>query len=85
METLLRRAASCALFALVVGAAAPARADLTFPAGSLIIPSGASFQSDCGAVSMYGFVYNVLRANAWLQENGYGKIEVNYAIKENKG
>ena len=75
---------SCVLFALVVGAAAPARAEITFKAGSLIIPSGASYQSDCGAVSMYGLVYNVLRANQWLAANKYTPIRIYYAYKDTK-
>ena len=40
-----------------------------FNAGALIIPSGASFQTDCGAVSEYGLVYDILRANQWLAAN----------------
>ncbi len=83
MESLIRRT-SCVLFALVVGAAAPARAEITFAAGSLIIPAGASYQSDCGAVSMYGLVYNVLRANQWLAANRYTPIRVYYTYKDSK-
>ncbi|MBS2021128.1 MAG: hypothetical protein JST92_01870, partial [Deltaproteobacteria bacterium] len=42
------------------------RAD-TFPAGSLIIPTSASYQDPCGMVSAYGLVYTVLRANDGLR------------------
>lgn len=68
----------------MASAAAPARADITFAAGSLIIPSGASYQSDCGQVAMYGLVYNVLRANQWLAANHYTPIRVYYAYKDTK-
>lgn len=84
VETHFRRVASCAVFALVVGAAEPARADITFAAGSLIIPSGSSYQSDCGAVAMYGLVYDVLRANQWLAANHYTPIRVYYTYKDTK-
>lgn len=83
MVTFLRRVVPCALLA-VVASAAPARADITFGAGSLIIPSGASYQSDCGAVSMYGLVYDVLRANQWLAANHYTPIRIYYTYKDTK-
>ena len=70
---------------LLCASVSSAHADTSFAAGSIIIPATASFQTDCGAVSMYGFVYNVLRANPWLQANGFGTIEMHYAIKETKG
>lgn len=59
----------------------PAVADTkTFKAGSLIIPASSVYQTDCGAVSMYGLIYNILRANAWLDADpGYGPIEIYYA------
>ena len=63
----------------------PAAADTSFGAGSIIIPASAPYQTDCGAVSLYGFVYNILRANAWLEANGHGKIEIYYAYDELKG
>lgn len=62
----------------------PALADQTFNANAVIIPASASYQNDCGAVAMYGVVYNVLRANAWLAANGHGTIELYYAFNENK-
>jgi hypothetical protein len=62
----------------------PAAADTSFGAGSIIIPASAPYQTDCGAVSLYGFVYNILRANAWLNTNGHGKIEVYYGYDETK-
>lgn len=83
-------------FAIGLGAlAGPASADTTFAPGSLIIPSTATYQTDCGAVSMYGFVYDVLRANAWLETNRATAcpafpgsvtctIEVYYAYNETK-
>ena len=57
-----------------------------FKAGSLIIPATSVFQTDCGSVSMYGLIYNVLRANAWLDADpGYGPIEVYYAYNTSTG
>ncbi len=61
-----------------------ALADRTFNTNAVIIPASASYQNDCGAVAMYGVVYNVLRANAWLAANGHGTIELYYAFNENK-
>ena len=55
-----------------------------FPAGSLIIPTNASFQDDCGAVSAYGLVYDVLRAEQWLAANGKPTVTINYAISDTK-
>lgn len=72
------------VIASLVATAGVARADTTFAAGSLIIPATSNYQDDCGAVAMYGLVYNVLRANAWLQANGYGKIELYYAYSTTK-
>ncbi len=64
----------------------PAFADTKdFKAGSLIIPATSVYQTDCGAVSMYGLIYNILRANAWLDADpGYGPIEVYYAFNTTK-
>ncbi len=62
-----------------------ARAEATptsFPAGSLVLPSTATFQSDCGAVSIYGLVYDVLRANGWLTAHGYNPITIYYSIAD---
>jgi type IV pilus assembly protein PilY1 len=78
-----RRLATCLLFAAIT-ASSPVLADTTFGPGSIIIPAPAVYQSDCGAVSIYGVVYNVLRANGWLFANGHGKIEIYYAYKETK-
>jgi len=54
---------------VLVAANAPAHADQAFDVGSLILPTSATFQNDCGSVAVYGLVYNVLRANAWLEAN----------------
>lgn len=70
----------------VIAAVAPAHANTStaFPAGSLIIPTGSSFQDNCGAVAAYGLIYNVLRANPWLAANGYPKITVFYTFLDTK-
>jgi hypothetical protein len=57
---------------------------INFPSGSLIIPTTSAYQDDCGAVSAYGLIYDVLRANAWLASNGYTAITINYAISDTK-
>ena len=69
-----------------LAATAPAHANTStaFPAGSLIIPVNSSFQDDCGSVSAYGLVYDVLRANAWLASNGYTAITVFYTYLDTK-
>lgn len=75
--------------------ATTAHADTTFAPGSLIIPATSTYQTDCGAVAMYGLVFNILRANAWLEANRATacpglpasvscRIEVYYAYKETK-
>ena len=69
---------------LVCALTASASADTSFGAGSIIIPVTSTYQSDCGAVAAYGVVYNILRANSWLQANGHGDIAVYYAYKESK-
>ncbi len=56
----------------------------TFSAGSLIIPTSSVYQNDCGTVSAYGLIYDVLRANAWLAANGYSAITVRYAYLDTK-
>ena len=88
MRDLLRRTFGIAILVLAV-LASPARADKTFNIGSLIIPPGASYQTDCGAVSVYGLVYNVLRANAWLAAQPVatapgGAIQIYYTFKDTK-
>jgi hypothetical protein len=70
-------AALCAL-------ATPASADTSFGAGSIIIPATSPYQTDCGAVAIYGVVYNILRANTWLAANGHGDVSVYYSYKESK-
>ena len=70
--------------AAVCATATPVFADTSFGAGSIIIPATSPYQTDCGAVSIYGVVYNTLRANAWLQANGHGDVSVFYAYKETK-
>lgn len=81
MKKLLPLALACSIG---VGAdrVADASTPTSFPAGSLILPSSASFQTDCGGVSVYGLVYDILRANAWLYAHGYGKITVYYTIAD---
>lgn len=71
---------------LLGGLATPALAETKdFDAGSLIIPATSVFQTDCGAVSMYGLVYNILRANTWLENDpGYGPIEIYYSYNTTK-
>src|SRR2546430_1422879 len=39
----------------------------------------------CGAVAVYGLVYDILRANAWLAANGSTAITVHYAYSPSKG
>ncbi|MFN0248199.1 MAG: hypothetical protein ACKV2T_15010 [Kofleriaceae bacterium] len=73
-------------FALLGTLVTPASANTKdFPAGSLIIPATSTYQTDCGSVSMYGLVYNILRANAWLDADpGYGPIEIYYSYNTTK-
>ena len=65
-----------------------ARADKQFLSGSLIIPPGAAYQTDCGAVSMYGLVYDILRANAYMAARPLlfpkGPIELYYTFSSTK-
>jgi len=69
----------------LLGVAAPVvHADTSFGIGSIILPANGTYQDDCGNVAVYGLVYNVLRANAWLAAKGYGTIEVYYAYKDTK-
>ncbi len=74
------------LVGVVIATATPALAETKeFKAGSLIIPATSVFQTDCGAVSMYGLIYNILRANEWLEADpGYGPIEIYYAYNTEK-
>src|SRR5262245_29806345 len=75
-----------AVVAVLVAAASPAHANTStaFPANSLIIPPGAAFQDDCGAVSTYGLIYDVLRANPWLVANGHQQITIYYVYLDTK-
>ncbi|HWU89911.1 MAG TPA: hypothetical protein VN253_21765 [Kofleriaceae bacterium] len=55
-----------------LGAAPAARADRTFPAGSLIIPMDLSYQST-GMFQAYGLIYQLLRQNVrvhWVIDPG---------------
>lgn len=76
-------------------AASTASADTTFAPGSLIIPASSTYQTDCGAVAMYGMIYDILRANEWLEANRATacplfpsdvtcKIELYYTYREAK-
>ncbi|MEP6865721.1 MAG: hypothetical protein ABJE66_34195, partial [Deltaproteobacteria bacterium] len=69
---------------LVVAAPAFANTSTAFPSGSLIIPVQSAFQDDCGAVSAYGLIYDVLRANAWLSANGYTPITIFFTYLDTK-
>jgi hypothetical protein len=55
-----------------------------FGSGSIIVPSGAAFQDQCGAVSAYGLIYDVLRAEDWLAKSGYQRITIHYAYRGEK-
>jgi hypothetical protein len=70
-----------------LAATAPAHANTStaFPTGSLIIPVNSAFQDDCGSVSAYGLIYDVLRANTWLAANGYTSITIFYTYLDTKG
>ena len=93
MKVLLRHVLITSV--VLAGAARSARADKTFNIGSLIIPANAAYQSECGAVAMYGLVYDVLRANAYLEANRAAicpthtasqtcAIELHYAVNATK-
>jgi len=69
---------------LVVATTASANTSTAFPAGSLIIPVQSSFQDDCGAVSTYGLIYDVLRANPWLSANGYAPVTIFFTYLDTK-
>ncbi|MFT3696385.1 MAG: hypothetical protein QM831_24810 [Kofleriaceae bacterium] len=45
---------------------------------------GSAFQDDCGSVSAYGLVYDILRANPWLAANGYQQVTVFYSYLDTK-
>ncbi|HEY1557727.1 MAG TPA: hypothetical protein VGF94_23005 [Kofleriaceae bacterium] len=57
---------------------------MTLASGALIIPTSAAFQDECGAVSTFGLMYDILRANTWLTSNGYTAITVHYAYNSEK-
>ena len=70
---------------MVIGATpAQANTSTAFPSGSLIIPTGAPFQDSCGAVSAYGLIYDVLRANPYLTAHGYTPITIWYTYLDTK-
>ena len=69
---------------LIAAGPALANTSTAFPTGSLIIPVSSAFQDDCGAVSAYGMIYNVLRANPWLSANGYTPITIFYTYLDTK-
>ncbi|HET9992732.1 MAG TPA: hypothetical protein VFQ65_29560, partial [Kofleriaceae bacterium] len=69
---------------LVAAGPALANTSTAFPSGSLIIPVSSAFQDDCGAVSAYGLIYNVLRANPWLSANGYTPITIFFTYLDTK-
>jgi len=77
---------STVILAASVVATSPAHANTStaFPTGSLIIPTSSAFQDDCGSMSAYGLVYNVLRANPWLSANGYTPITIFYTYLDTK-
>lgn len=70
--------------ALLAVSPASANTSTAFPTGSLIIPVGSAFQDDCGSVSAYGLVYDILRANPWLAANGYQQVTVFYTYLDTK-
>src|SRR5690348_3166522 len=70
--------------ALALASSVAAAGTIPYAAGSLILPPGSAYQDDCGAVSVYGLVYDVLRANPWLVAHGYTQITVNYAYDTTK-
>src|SRR5438132_1078957 len=71
-------------FVILACTEAYANNSVPFGTGSLILPTSAAFQDDCGAVSVYGLVYDVLRANAWLAANGKTAITINYGYYDGK-
>ena len=68
----------------VSAATAHANTSTAFPVGSLIIPTGSSFQDDCGATSAYGLVYTVLRANPYLIAHGMNPVTIFYTYLDTK-
>src|SRR5207248_3095645 len=64
---------------------APAVRATGFAGGSLIIPVQSTFQDNCGVVSAYGPLYNVLRANDGLAAMGKSRITVHWGYKSTKG
>ena len=61
-----------------------ANTSTAFPSGSLIIPPSSAFQDDCGSVSAYGLIYDVLRANPWLSANGYQPVTIFFDYLDTK-
>jgi type IV pilus assembly protein PilY1 len=69
--------------AVVLFAAGSAKA-AQYSGGSLIIPMQSVFQNNCGVVSAYGLVYDLLRANDGLAAAGKPRIVVHWAYKGTK-
>ncbi len=63
MPKVLTHALPALLAAVAISSPAGATSRVSFPAGSIIIPTQANFQTACGMVSAYGLVYNIMRAN----------------------
>ncbi len=86
MRTFLRKPIAAMLF--VAALATPAAADKQFNPGALILPTSGAYQTDCGAVAVYGLVYDVLRANAYIAANPVlfpnGPIEIYYSVNGTK-
>jgi hypothetical protein len=78
-----RLAVVAAALALGVGSAS-ANTSTAFPSGSLIIPVSSSFQDDCGSVSAYGLIYDVLRANPYLTAHGYTAVTIFFNYLDTK-
>jgi hypothetical protein len=83
-ETLGKRLLIGIVIALALASDVSANTSTAFPSGSLIIPPGAAFQDDCGSVSSYGLIYDVLRANTWLGSNGFTPITIFYDYLDTK-
>lgn len=84
MRGLIRHLLVAASVLAVSATTSTAGTSYNFPANTIIIPTSAAWQDDCGAVSAYGLVYDILRANDWLDANGYGHITVYYLISDTK-
>ncbi len=92
----LRRERVCFAFAFAAAAAlllwaAPASAQTTFPAGSIIIPTSSPYQDACGMPSVYGLIYDILRADDGIASYPVSgsaftsRITVHWVYSGNKG